>query len=228
MIVVKAAIFDTDGTLVDTTERFFQVLNQLIAESGRKPISWDEFRQKYVEDTLDDVVVPSKEKNRDEKLHKFWMEFLRRYRDGNACGKLIPGVENVFKKLHRKGVPVAVITSCIVPPEKLKSELASYGLAEFVKIIATAHDVVKDLESGHHFSKVEILRLAAKKLGVAPNDCVVVGDYWNDIRDAKAMGARTVGVLTGDMRKEVLSKYGPDAVVDSVRELFDVVEFEPK
>jgi len=225
MIVAKAAIFDTDGTLVDTTERFFQVMNQLFKEGGRKPLGWDEFRREYVADTLDGVVVPQKEKDREGKLHKFWMEFLKRYRDGNACGKLIPGVDAVFKKLHQKGVPVAVITSCIVPPEKLKQELESYGLAGFVKIITTAHDVVKDLESGHHFSKVEIFRLATKRLGVAPNDCVVVGDYWNDIRDAKAIGARTVGVLTGDMRKEVMDKYGPDAVVDSVRDLFDVVKF---
>jgi phosphoglycolate phosphatase-like HAD superfamily hydrolase len=85
---------------------------------------------------------------------------------------------------------------------------------------------VKNLEAGDHFSKVEILRLAAEKLGVDPKDCVVVGDYWNDIRDGKAIGAKTVAVLTGQIRRELLEKYSPDAMIESIRNLQEVVKFE--
>jgi phosphoglycolate phosphatase-like HAD superfamily hydrolase len=165
-------------------------------------------------------------KRREERLHKFWMEFLVRYREGGPCGKLIPGVRRVLKKLHEAGVPIAVVTSCIVPPEELKKELAELGVGKYVKAIATAHDVVENLEKGHHFSKVEVFQTAIERLGVKPGDCVVVGDYWNDVRDGKKVGARTVAVLTGLMRKSLLEKYSPDAIINGVGDLPKVVKFE--
>ena len=226
MIKAKAVIFDLDCTLVDTLERFFEVFNECLEKRGRKPLGRDEFFKHYVDDTLDDVVAPTKNSERERVLHEFWMEFLWKYREGNPKAKLIEGVDEVFQELHHKGIPIAVITSCIVPSQKLREELERYGIGKFVKTTATAHDVVKELERGHHFSKVEIFQLAAQRLGVDPKDCVVVGDYWNDIRDGKRVGARTVAVLTGLMRKELLERYKPDAIINSVRDLGSVAEFE--
>lgn len=225
-VQARAAIFDLDGTLVDTLERFFEVFNRVLLDRGRPPLPWDEFFRHYLADTLDDVVAPRDSLNREQSLHEFWMAFLWKYREEDPRAKLIPGVKEVFERLHGLGVPVAVITSCIVPVHRLREELDSYGIGKYVEAIATAHDVVRDLERGHHFSKVEIFRLAAKRLGVEPKECVVVGDYWNDIRDGKRVGARTVGVLTGLMRRELLERYKPDAVIPSVREIFEVVEFK--
>lgn len=226
MITAKAAIFDLDCTLVDTLRRFFNVFNELLEERGDRPLQWDEFFNHYVADTLDDVAAPQQGVGRDEKLHVFWLEFLRRYRNGDPGSKLIPGVREIFEDLHQAGIPIAVITSCIVPTSKLRKELASFGLDGFVKAVASGDDVSRDLETGHHFSKVEILRLGAERLGMDPRDCVVVGDYWNDIRDGKALGARTVGVLTGLMRRKLLEKFEPDAIIESVRDLPKVVKFE--
>ena len=226
MITAEAVIFDLDCTLVDTLKRFFDVFNELLEERGDKPLSWDDFFMHYVDDTLDDVVVSPSNKRREERLHEFWLEFLRRYRDGDPGSKLIPGVKEVLGQLHRAGVPIAVITSCIVPVKKVRKELASFGLNKFVNVVATGHDVARELEEGHHFSKVEILRLAAGRLGVDPQQCVVVGDYWNDIRDGRVLGARTVAVLTGLMRLELLKKFKPDAIIESVRDLPKTVKFE--
>ena len=226
MINAKAVIFDLDCTLVDTLRRFYDVFNELLEGRDSKPLTWDDFFERYVADALDDVVVVSSDPQRKQKLHEFWLKFLRRYRDGDPGSKLIPGVKEVLRELHRAGVPIAVITSCIVPTNKLRRELASFGLDKFVSAVATGDDVSRDLEGGHHFSKVEILRLAAGRLGINPKECVVVGDYWNDIRDGKVLGARTVAVLTGLMRRELLEKFGPNAIIESVRELPKVVKFE--
>ena len=228
MITAKAVIFDTDCTLVDTLKRFFEVFNGALKERGKNPLSWEDFYRRYVDDELDEVVAASKTKRREKRLHEFWMEFLLRYREDDPKGKIYPGVKKLFKRLHDMGVPIAVITSCIVPPPKLKEELADFGIDVFVQTFATAHDVVKDLEKGHHFSKAEIFRIAAGRLGVDPEDCVVVGDYWNDIRDGKKVGAKTVGVLSGLSRRGLLEKYGPDAIINSARDLLKVVKFETR
>jgi phosphoglycolate phosphatase-like HAD superfamily hydrolase len=226
MINAKAVIFDLDCTLVDTLRRFHDVFNELLKERGSKPLTWGDFFKHYVADTLDNMIASPSDGGRNQKLHEFWLEFLRRYRDGDPGSKLIPGVKEVFRELHRAGVPIAVITSCIAPATKVRMELASFGLNKFVRAVATGDDVSRDLEQGHHFSKVEILRLAAGRLGIAPQDCVVVGDYWNDIRDGRVLGAKTIAVLTGLMRRELLEKFDPNAIIESVRELPKVVKFE--
>ena len=226
MITAKAAIFDLDCTLVDTLRRFFDLFNELLVARGKKPLSRGKFFEIYVADALDDLIAKSSDRERERKLHEFWMEFLHKYRDGDPKGKLIPGVIEIFQDISEKGIPVAVITSCIVPAAKLRKELAGFGIGKFVMTIVTAHDVLKSLEAGNHFSKLEIFGLAAERIGVDPEDCVVVGDYWNDIRDGKAVGAKTVAVLTGQMRRELLKKYGPDAIIESVRDLPKVVEFK--
>jgi len=226
MITARAAIFDLDCTLVDTLRRFFELFNEMLLAQGKKPLSWDKFFEIYVADTLDDLIAKPSDRERGKKLHEFWMEFLHRYRESDPKGKLIPGVIEIFQSFSKKGIPIAVITSCIVPAAKVKKELARFGIDKFVRTIVTAHDVLKNLEAGNHFSKLEIFGLTAERLGVDPGECVVVGDYWNDVRDGKAVGAKTVAVLTGQMRRELLEKYSPDAIIESVRELLKVVEFK--
>jgi phosphoglycolate phosphatase len=225
MIVAKAAIFDLDCTLVDTLKRFFEVFNGLLKKHGKKPLDWDGFFKRYVDDTLDDVVA-ALGGDRDKTLHDFWLEFLWKYREDDPRGELIPGVKEILESLHEANVPLAVITSCIVPTEKLRKELDEFNIGRFVKTVVTGHEVVEELERSHHFSKVGIFELVVKRLGVNPDSCVIVGDYWNDIRDGKKAGAKTVAVLTGLMRRELLERYGPDAIVGSVRDLPKVVKFE--
>ncbi len=225
MITAKAVIFDLDCTLVDTLRRFYEVVNEMLEERESKPLGWDEFFKRYVADTLDDIVTIPSNGERERKLHEFWLEFLRRYRAGDPGSKLIPGVRETLQRLHDAGVPIAVITSCIAPAAKVRAELASFGLDRFVSAIATGDDAIRDLDERHHFSKVEILRLAAERLGVDPRECVMVGDYWNDVKGGKDLGAKTVAVLSGLMRRELLEKFEPDAIIESVRDLPKVVKF---
>lgn len=226
-IKAKAVIVDTDGTLIDTTKRFYFVFNELLKGLEREPLGWEKFLERYIADTLDDLVAPSQEGGREERLHEFWLEFLRRYRAVDVAeDQLIPGVKETLANISDAGVPIAVITSCIVPSDQLREELARYGLSEFVDAVVTGDDAIDDLNKKHHFSKRGIFRLAAKKLDVAPRNCIVVGDYWNDVRDGKAIGAKTVAVLTGLMRRELLMKAKPDAIIESIRYLPKVVAFE--
>jgi phosphoglycolate phosphatase len=226
VIKAKAIVFDTDGTLIDTTKRFFVVFNRTLQKHGKKPLDWKNFYRRYCKDTLDDI-VGGKKKDREEFLHRFWIEFLSEYRfihvDGDA---LIHGVDKVLKRIAEKGALIAITTSCIVPSNRLGRELSKYDIRKFANAIVTGADVVKALNEGHHFSKKEIFELAMKKLGVAPHDCVVAGDYWSDIKAGKELGAKTVAVLSGSMELDTFKKLKPDAIIDSVKDMLKVVNFE--
>jgi beta-phosphoglucomutase-like phosphatase (HAD superfamily) len=227
VIKAKAVVFDTDGTLIDTTKRFFTVFNRMLQKHGKKPLDWKNFYKRYCRDTLDDVVTPKKAKYRKEFLHRFWIEFLSEYRFIHADGDaLIRGVDKVLKKIAEKGALIAITTSCIVPSNRLGRELSKYDIRKFANAIVTGADVVKALNEGHHFSKKEIFELAMKKLGVAPRDCVVVGDYWSDIKAGKELGAKTIAVLSGSMELDTFEKMKPDAIIDGVKDMLKVVNFE--
>lgn len=228
MITAKAVIFDTDGTLIDTTKRFHVVFNRILQKHGRKPIAWKEFFKRYSADTLDVIVAPSRTKNREEVLHRFWLEFLTEYRSiPVAEDSLIPGVKEVLEDISEQGGRIAIITSCIVPARKLELELSRYGIKKFARAVVTGADVIKELTGGHHFSKMGIFERAITKLGVSPKDCVIVGDYWNDVEAGKKLGTKTVAVLSGSMELDAMTKLKPDAIIESVRELPTVVKFEP-
>jgi phosphoglycolate phosphatase-like HAD superfamily hydrolase len=90
MIKAKAVIFDTDSTLVDTMKRFFDVFNEMLEAQESSPLTWAEFFDRYVADSLYEVAVALKARQRRVRLHQFWMEFLRKYREENPNGKLYP------------------------------------------------------------------------------------------------------------------------------------------
>jgi phosphoglycolate phosphatase-like HAD superfamily hydrolase len=53
-----------------------------------------------------------------------------------------------------------------------------------------------------------------------------VGDYWSDIKAGNELGAKTVAVLSGSMERDTFEKLKPDAIIDSVKDMLKVVNFE--
>jgi phosphoglycolate phosphatase len=63
----------------------------------------------------------------------------------------------------------------------------------------------------------------SKRLGILPERCMYVGDARTDIQAGKAAGMKTVGVLTGFDDHKALSRENPDAVIDSIADLKDIL-----
>ncbi len=65
MIKVRAFIFDTDQTLLNTLKRFYVVFNRNLEKLGLKPLEYRDFVKKYSQDILDEVVAPLRSKKRE-------------------------------------------------------------------------------------------------------------------------------------------------------------------
>ena len=61
--------------------------------------------------------------------------------------------------------------------------------------------------------------LAAKKMGVKPEECLMIGDTTVDMRAGKSAGAQTAGVLCGFGEKEELLRFGADVILETTSEL---------
>ncbi|MFT5470473.1 MAG: HAD superfamily hydrolase (TIGR01509 family) [Verrucomicrobiales bacterium] len=114
--------------------------------------------------------------------------------------KSVPAVEAIVRKLAAEGVPIAVASGSklrIVEPE-----LEVVGLRDLFEIIITPEFV----ERGKPFP--DMFLLAAEKMGVAPEKCLVYEDGQSGIDAATAAGMAHVYVPTGDARLAELAKLG--------------------
>jgi HAD superfamily hydrolase (TIGR01509 family) len=89
--------------------------------------------------------------------------------------------------------------------------LAQYGLSDIFHAVVTRSDVRR--LKPHPMP----VRMAADKLGVPPEQCVMVGDTGVDMRSAQAAGALMIGVLCGF--GEMNDFEDADLVIDSPAQL---------
>ncbi|MEM1658935.1 MAG: HAD family hydrolase [Candidatus Jordarchaeales archaeon] len=205
---MKAVIFDLDGTLIDTRERFFRLFNETLESFSLPQITRKTFEELYSKAALDDVIPENLRKT-------FWRHFLVRYGETSSNSDApIPGIEETLKELREKGLLVCVVTGRVCSSQSVWSELEKHGLAKYIDVVCAKNQNVKD-----YYSKEEELLRALGEIGVKPNECVVVGDYLADVEAGKKVGAFTVAVLSGGVKREVLELVKPDAILESAREL---------
>lgn len=212
---VKAVVFDLDGTLIDTKERFFRVFNEILESLSLPPITKSRFEELYSKAILDEAIPENARKT-------FWKNFLVRYgqvssdKDGP-----IPGVRETLKELKDRGLLICVVTGRACDSHSVWNELEKHGLAEYIDVVSAKDSMVKD----HYLKEEEVLK-ALEKAGVTPNDCMVVGDYLADIETGKKIGAFTVAVLSGGVRKEILESAKPDIILESILEIPKIIDTE--
>jgi phosphoglycolate phosphatase len=119
-----------------------------------------------------------------------WEDRLRKLSGTKPAQEFVtvPGTPEMLHTLARR-YQLALVTSR--GREDAALFVTQYGLQDLFAAVVTRDDV------RHLKPNPEPVLLAAKKLGVSPSQCVMVGDTSVDLRAAKAAEALTVGVLCG-------------------------------
>lgn len=147
-------------------------------------------------------------------------ELDRVYREWNLANterllRAYPGVAELLTDLADAGVRTGVVTS--KRRETALLAMRGVGIEGLAPLLSTLEDTER------HKPLPDPLLHGAQTLGVDPADCVYVGDAAVDVAAARAAGMAAVGVSWGAVPREVLEASGPDAVVDTVEELRQVV-----
>ena len=205
---IKAAIFDMDGTLVDSMDFVFITLNLVFKDLGLKGVNkerMNEIAGKRLSEILPYYAPQlSSEVLKNAEL-KFWSFYsAQRFH-------LIQGVEGTLKWLKKHGVNMGILTS--TPREQVKNLLKKLGIDTYFKVIVANEDVACQKPNPDGVIK------AADALGIKPQECIVVGDSINDIKAGKNAGAKTIGVLTGYCTKETFEMIEPDLVLNNVKDI---------
>jgi putative hydrolase of the HAD superfamily len=120
-------------------------------------------------------------------------------------------------KLRNIGLKLGVITQG--KPVKQWEKLIRLGLQHFFD------EVIITDEVGLKKPSADLFRYAAKKIGVKPEECVMVGDRLDtDIEGAKKVGMKTVRVLQGKYKQQkVTKKNKPDYTIKNLSSMLKII-----
>ena len=202
--MVKAVIFDWDGTIVDSAEPTYRCYERLFAELG---VAFD--RETYARtyspnwyQTFRALGVP------EERWPHADARWLAHFAEETV--ELIDGARDALRELASRGVDIAIVTSG--SRDRIVREIEAHGLAEVIRECVCGSDVAQ--KKPHPAA----LRLCLSRLDVAAGDAVYVGDSPEDVEMARAAGVYAVAVPGGYPNRDALAASRPDAVHASVRE----------
>jgi len=187
MFLPKAAIFDLDGTLLDSMWVWKKIDAQFLADRGFevtqdytdaiKAMGWEE-GARYTIDRYGLSETPKQ-------VIDTWFDMSEEYYRFHIPMKA--GAKEYLSLLHEKGVPMAVATS-MEPQKNIDIVLRANGIADYFQNITMSTEVTR----GKGFP--DIYLLAASRLGADPADCAVFEDILAAIRGAGNGGFQTVGI----------------------------------
>lgn len=219
---VHAVIFDMDGTLIDSIDIYFKIVEIALERLKLPQVSRNQILDAAEEGDFNwEVVLPDEVHHKKDEIIGRASEIINEiapqiFQDGL---ELIQGADNILQSIASGSSKIGMVTSTQRKYLKTKMQpLKIAGVEELFEVIITSDD------APNRKPDPEPLIECARRLDVNPNKCVYVGDTRTDIKAGKAAGMKTVGVLTGFDDYDMLAKEGPDAIIDSIRNLLEVIE----
>jgi putative hydrolase of the HAD superfamily len=127
-----------------------------------------------------------------------------------------PEVLAILDRLRADGYRLGLVSNLTLVPELIRQDLERMGLADRLDAMVFSSEV------GVRKPDPRIFREALDRLGTEPAETVFVGDrLYDDVSGAQAVGMR--GILTRQFRQENDPDFAPDAVIEDLKELPDVV-----
>lgn len=197
---LKAAIFDLDGTLVDSMDVWSKIDEEYLKSFGLEVP--DNLQKEITHLTLTETAKYFKEKfNIKDNINSIidkWNS-MAFYHYSNNIG-LKEGALDYLKQLKENNIKIALATSNSVP--LLEASLKNNGIYEYFDVISTSEEVKKSK------AHPDIYLLSAKKLNVDPKNCIVFEDIPLAVKGAKLAGMTVYAVYdksSEDSKEELMA-----------------------
>ncbi len=209
-----AALFDFDGTLVDTTE----MIHQSMRHATSSVLGRDDIPRETLLANVGQP-LPRQMELIDAEKAELLLEAYRSHHEEHHDALIgeFPGVEEALSRLRSAGIKVAVVTS----KRRLSVEMALKnfpGLRNVVDRFVTLEDTTQ------HKPHPEPLLRGLELLGGVPKvRAAYVGDSPFDVQAAKAAGLTSVAVSWGAFSEDRLREAEPDHLVPDIDAAVDVL-----
>ncbi len=213
MMAIKAVIFDLDGVIVSTDEFHYEAWKKISDEEGIPFNHTINNRLRGVSrmESLNIILERAeREYSSEEKqeLAERKNEYYKKSLVNLTPDDLLPGAKDTIDELKRRKVKIAIGSSSKNTPTILKQ----IGLADAFDAIADGNDIT------HSKPDPEVFLLAASRLDIKPEECLVVEDAEAGVQAAIAGGMNVAAV--GDAG---LHSQDADYRLERVDEILDLI-----
>lgn len=184
----KAAVFDLDGTLLDTSAGVLASVRYTIDHFGFRALTEEELRR-FIGPPIQDSFARTYGLEGDI-LQKIATVFRKRYKETDLL-KAVPyaGIYDVFERLIDNGIKPAVAT--YKRQDYATEILVHFGFDKYT-------DIMYGADHENKLKKSDIIRNAIYDAGVMnPAEAVMIGDTDNDALGAKLLDMKFIGVTYG-------------------------------
>ncbi|MCI8649340.1 MAG: HAD family phosphatase [Anaerotruncus sp.] len=187
-MAIKAVIFDMDGVLIDAKEWHYESLNKALRLFGYEISRYDHLVTYDGLPTSKKLEMLSMEKGMPRKLHRFINDLKQQYTVDQIFADCHPVFAHEFAlaSLKSEGYKLAVASNSIRNTVDLMMEKSN--LKPYLDFFLSNQDVSKPKPDP------EIYNEAIRRLGVAPDECLIVEDNHNGIAAARASGAHVMEI----------------------------------
>jgi 2-phosphoglycolate phosphatase len=188
--MTRAVLFDLDGTLLDTAPDMAAAINELLREQGRPPLEFTRIRPHVSYGARGLVRLGFPEVADDAVFNTLRLRFLDIYRGLLAAEtQLFEGMAEALAELEAGGIPWGIVTN--KPGWLTEPLLRELNLQQRARVVVSADTLA------HRKPHPAPLLHAAEKLGLAPAQCIYIGDAEFDVTAAKAAGMPVFVALFG-------------------------------
>ncbi|BBC30260.1 hypothetical protein SGFS_015540 [Streptomyces graminofaciens] len=182
-----SVIFDLDGTLVDSEPNYFEASRELLAAHGVREYSWQD-NEEYVGIGTWETLGLWKERYGIRAPRAALLDELdRRYLElARVSTRVFPEMRGFVELLAAEEVAMAVASGSSRPA--IEAILSGTGLDAYLRTVVSADEVERGKPAPDIFLE------AARRLGAAPGDCVVLEDAAPGAAAAHAAGMRCVAI----------------------------------
>ena len=200
-------IFDVDGTLLDSARDICGAVQQVLATTGCRPVTFEFLRGfigLHLIELFRDLLPNYTSEQIDELIRQYRACYLAR---GHTQTSVYPGVAEALSALGgrkstgtTKGTPTT------------RAVLEQFGLIGYF-------DHVQGTDGFPCKPAPDVILTALAALGARPEECLMVGDAPADMEAGRRAGVKTCAVRYGYGKPEELAKFEPDYWVDDLRAL---------
>ena len=216
--MIKACIFDLDGTLTNTLESMTYSVNLTLEEMGLSKITKDQCRL-FVGNGARVLIEKSLKAAGDTDASRIeeGMEIYGRIFDRNCTYHVTPyeGIPEMLKALKDKGIQLAVLSN---KPDRqtVKVVKAIFGEELFDYAQGQKEGIRRKPEPDGVWYLME-------QMHVSKEECLYIGDSEVDAATGRTAGLKTIGVLWGFRDRKTLETAGVDDLIDRPDELLQFV-----
>jgi len=200
--LLRAVLFDWDGTIVDSAEASFRCYVRLF-ESYGIPFDRDRFQRTYSPDWYRTYTTLGLPKECWDEADDRWLGFYAA--EENV---MLGGAREALERLRQAGLTLGIVTSG--ERRRVTREVQGLGLPDLFQVVVSSDDVEKRKPHPDPLLK------GLESLGVPAAEAAYMGDSPEDVEMARAAGVYVVGVPGPFPNREELRASRPDLICDSL------------